>query len=110
MTLCEMDVRPGGAFRWGWKVPSGLMAMSGRFLELKPPGLIVHTELFDEDWTDGETKVTTRLLEEGAGTRMDMEVLYRTPKGRDMVLATRMAQGMEEGYVKLDAFVLETAP
>jgi uncharacterized protein YndB with AHSA1/START domain len=106
MVLCEMDLRVGGGFRWGWQVaPGKVMAMSGRYLEIEPPGRIVHTELFDEDWTDGETTVTLRLVEDAAATRMEMDVLYPSSKGCRMALATPMADGMEEGYARLDGLL-----
>jgi uncharacterized protein YndB with AHSA1/START domain len=106
MTLCEQDFRVGGRLRWGWTLPKGgIMAMSGRFLEIEPPGRLVHTELFDEDWTDGETRVTTLLHDEGGATRMEMTVLYPTAKGREMALKTAMTDGMEEGYARLDTLL-----
>ncbi|MDH3262989.1 MAG: SRPBCC family protein [Paracoccaceae bacterium] len=106
MTLCEQDFRVGGHYRWGWALPrGGLMAVSGRFLEIAPPEKIVHTELFDEDWTGGETTVTTFLLDEGPATRMEMTVLYATPEARDRAAATPMAEGMEEGYARLDTLL-----
>lgn len=106
MTLCEQEFRVGGTLRWGWQVaPGRVMAMSGRFLEIEPPGRLVHTELFDEDWTDGETRVTTLLHDEGGATRMEMTVLYRSAKGREMALKTAMSDGMEEGYARLDSLL-----
>jgi uncharacterized protein YndB with AHSA1/START domain len=81
------------------------MAVSGRFLEIEPPGRLVHTELFDDDWTDGETRVTTLLHDEGGATRMEMTVLYPSVKGREMALQTAMADGMEEGYGRLDTLL-----
>lgn len=35
------------------------MGMTGTFCEIERPARIVHTEVFDEDWTGGETRVTT---------------------------------------------------
>lgn len=110
MVVCQMDLRPGGRLRWGWQVaPDRVMALSGRFLEIGPPVRLVHTELFDEDWTGGETTVTTRLIEKGTTTLMDMEVLYLSARGREMALATPMAEGMEEGYARLDTLVPQWA-
>lgn len=106
MTVCEQDFRTGGRYRWGWTMPGGaLMAVSGRFLEIEPPERIAHTELFDEDWTGGETTVTTLLIDEGATTRMEMTVLHSLPEARDRAAATPMAEGMEEGYARLDTLL-----
>jgi uncharacterized protein YndB with AHSA1/START domain len=106
MVLCEQDFRVGGTFRWGWRMPpDGIMALSGRFLEIEAPGKLVHTELFDEDWTGGETTVTSLFTETDGTTRMEMTVLYSSGNARDKALATPMAEGMEEGYEKLDALL-----
>ncbi len=110
MALCEMDVREGGKLRWGWHMPpDSTMWLSGRYLKVEAPGLLVHTELFDQDWTDGETIVTQRLIDKGEATLMDMDILYPSAKGRQTALATPMADGMEQGYVKLDTLLPEWA-
>ena len=36
------------------------MGMGGTFVTIEPPDRIVHRELFDEDWTGGETTVTVK--------------------------------------------------
>src|SRR6188474_1614673 len=67
MPVCEIDLKVGGKFRYEWRNQDGRgMGMGGIFRELAPPDRIVHTELFDEDWTGGERKVTT-LFTEKAG-------------------------------------------
>src|SRR5688572_32262001 len=58
LAVCDMDVRPGGAIRWVWRDPDGKeMGLRGVYREVVPPERLVHTELFDEDWTGGETLV-----------------------------------------------------
>ena len=39
MPICEMDVRPGGKWRWGWQKGDGgeTMEMTGEFREVVPP-------------------------------------------------------------------------
>ena len=104
MVDCVMDLRVGGSFRWVWRTaPDRLMGVSGRFLTVEAPTRLIHTELFDEDWTGGETTVTQTLTETTPGrTLLTMVVHYSTPEARDAAAATPMAEGMEEGYVKLD--------
>lgn len=104
MTACDMDLRPGGHFRWVWTRQDGNpMGVSGRFLTVDAPHLLVHTEVFDEDWTDGESTVTQTLTEIAPHiTRLTMVVRYATTKGRDAALGSAMAEGMEEAYAKLD--------
>jgi uncharacterized protein YndB with AHSA1/START domain len=104
MVECAMDLRVGGTYRWAWRTaPDRLMAVSGRFLIIEAPTRLIHTELFDEDWTGGETTVTQSLTETAPGqTLLTMVVHYSTPAARAAAAATPMAEGMEEGYVKLD--------
>jgi uncharacterized protein YndB with AHSA1/START domain len=78
------------------------MGLSGIFREISPPERIVHTELFDEDWTGGETVVTTVLTEQGGKTAMTMTVLYSSREARDGALATPMEQGMAQSYDRLE--------
>jgi uncharacterized protein YndB with AHSA1/START domain len=103
---CELDVRIGGALRYEWHGPDGeVMGLSGVYREVAPPERMVHTEIFDEDWTGGETLVTTTFTEEDGTTTVVMTVLYASQEARDGALATAMAEGMEMGYVRLDALL-----
>lgn len=106
MTVCEVDLRPGGRFRYVWTKPSGKeIGMGGTFVEITPPARIVHLEVFDEDWTGGETRVTTELVEQGGVTHMSLTVLYASRAARDGALQSGMTSGMETSYARLDAML-----
>ena len=75
--------------------------MGGVFHEVVPPERIVHTEKFDDDWTGGETRVTTLFAEEAGKTTITITVLYASQKARDGALSTRMAEGVSMGYDRL---------
>jgi len=50
MSVCEMDLRAGGAYRWVWRKDDGtLMGMGGVHREVVPPERIVNTQLFEKD-------------------------------------------------------------
>ena len=99
LAVCEVDLRVGGAFRYVWRKTSGReMGMGGVFREIVPPSRIVHTELFDEDWTGGETVVTTTLSEDNATTTLTVTMLFASQAARDAALQTGFASGMEAGY------------
>jgi uncharacterized protein YndB with AHSA1/START domain len=101
---CDIDLRVGGRYRYLWRHRDGReMAMGGVFRELVAPARIVHTELFDEDWTGGETTVTTTFTERAGKTTLHMIIHYASAAARDAALATPMADGMEAGYQRLDA-------
>jgi len=99
LAVCDVDLRVGGAFRYVWRKANGReMGMGGIFREIVPPARIVHAEQFDEDWTGGETVVTTTLAEHAATTTLTVTVLYVSKAARDAALQTNFAGGMEAGY------------
>ena len=103
MPVCEIDLKVGGRFRYEWRNQDGRgMGMGGVFRELAAPGRIVHTELFDEDWTGGETKVTTTFTEKAGKTTVAMTVLYASREARDGAMGSGMTRGMEDSYARLD--------
>lgn len=103
LAVCEMDLRPGGAFRWVWRGPDGTeMGLRGVYREIVPPERLVHTEIFDEDWTGGETLLTLVLTERAGRTTVAMTVLYSSREARDGALKTGMQEGMEVGYQRLE--------
>lgn len=109
MASCEVDLRVGGTFRYVWRHERrGIdMALGGIFTELDPPHKIVHRELFDEDWTGGETIVTTTFHERNGKTDLEMVIRYSSMEARDNVLRTGMAEGMEAGYARMDDILQE---
>lgn len=106
LDVCEVDLRPGGAFRYVWTKPGGRqMGMGGTFVEVTPPSRLVHVEVFDEDWTGGETQVTTEFVERDGTTEMVLTVRYASAPARDGALASGMTSGMETSYARLDALL-----
>lgn len=105
MTTCDQDFRVGGSYRWVWRrlVDGSDMGVSGSFLEIEAPRRLVHTELFDQDWTGGKTTITQTFDEIAPQrTRMTMVIRCASPEARALVLASDMTDGMEETYAKLD--------
>lgn len=103
MTDCDIDLRPGGTFRQVMRGPGGeQMVMTGTYTEVDPPSRLVATVTFDDDWTGGETVNTTTFDEVGGVTTVTVVVEYASQASRDGALATPMAEGMGEGYRRLD--------
>ena len=103
MPICEIDLRVGGKYRYVWRGPKGeSMGMGGVHREILAPARLVSTQLFDEDWTGGETVGTLVLTEQGGKTTLTQTVLYASKEARDGALRTGMTDGMEAGYVRLD--------
>jgi uncharacterized protein YndB with AHSA1/START domain len=104
MVTCEMDVRPGGTYRWAWSGADGsIMGMGGTYEEVSPPERIVTVEAFDG--IPGETRNTLVFTEEDGRTTATLTVLYPSPEARDGALASGMTDGMTEGYERLDALL-----
>jgi uncharacterized protein YndB with AHSA1/START domain len=104
MPVCEIDLRVGGAYRYEWEHGSSgqRMGVGGTFKDIVRPARIVITQLFDEDWTGGETLVTTEFVEQKGRTTLTTTVRYASREARDAALKTGMTTGMEAGYERLD--------
>jgi uncharacterized protein YndB with AHSA1/START domain len=108
MPVCEIDLRVGGKYRYVWRNAEGQdMGMGGIYREISRPERIVSNELFDEDWTGGETVATMTLVERDGRTTLTTTVAYSSTAARDAALRSGMTEGMEMGYANLDA-LLET--
>ncbi len=102
MTVCEMDPRVGGAYRYVWEKDTGtVMGMGGVIREIVPPERLVVTERFDESWYPGEAVSTTVLVERAGRTTLTQTVLYESREARDGVLASGMETGVEHSYDRL---------
>ena len=98
--VCEIDLRPGGSWRYVLSGPDGEeMGMSGVYREITPPERIVTTESFDD--YPGESLNTLTLTEEDGKTRYTVTVLYADKETRDAVLASGMSEGAAETLERL---------
>ena len=108
MTVCEIDFRVGGKWRFVTRSPTGYeMGSSGTFTFIEAPERIDQTETYDDDWTGGETTMTLLLVEENGVTTSTLTITYSSPEGRASAVATPMAEGMEIGYSRLDTALAE---
>lgn len=111
MPVCEIDLRVGGKFRYVWRHDrdGSQFGMGGEYREIAPPDRLVHTELFDEDWTGGETLVTTVLEERNGRTSIATTVRYSSQRARDGALKTGMIQGWAQSYDRLAELLASSA-
>lgn len=108
LPVCEIELKAGGRMRYEWQHKDGAsMGMSGTFREIKRPSRIVHNETFDEDWTGGETLVTTLFTEKDGQTLVEQTILYASSAARDAVLKSPMDDGIAQGYDRLDPVLAE---
>ena len=106
LSVCEMDLREGGAYRWVWRHEKGHdMGVGGIYREVVPGVRLVATERFDEAWYPGEALVTTALAESGGRTTLNLTVRYESREARDVALKTPMEEGVALCYDRLEEIV-----
>lgn len=104
MPVCEIDLRPGGTWHYVWRRTDGSeMAMRGSYKEVVPPERLVSTESWGPQWP--ETVNTLVLAESRGRTTITLTIAYPSREARDAALQTGMKDGMEQGYVRLDALL-----
>lgn len=109
-SVCEIDLRVGGSYRYVWRNVDGReMGMGGVYREIVPAQRLVSVELFDEDWTGGETLNTVVFSEQGQQTTATTTVLYSSKAARDGALQTGMERGMAASLDRLDAYLASLA-
>jgi len=104
--VCEIDLRPGGKWRFVNRHPKGEAIFYGEYTEISPPDRIVYTEIF-APFPDSVSVVTALLTEEGGKTRLTATVKYPSREVRDMVLGTGMERGAAISYDHLDEVAVE---
>jgi len=71
MKILELDVRPGGRYRFEVTTPEGERhLLSGQYREVQPPERLVFTWSMDADPDVGETLVTVELFARGRSTEL----------------------------------------
>jgi uncharacterized protein YndB with AHSA1/START domain len=117
--ICEMDVRPGGAYRYVLRREDGAgqeMTMRGEYREVVPPQRLVTAEAWEgfaeTGWRPEDRTVTTALFVESADrkTTWSATLLYPTQAVRDAALNMQPAwSGMAEGLDRMEALLAELA-
>lgn len=102
--VCDIDLRPGGTWRFVGRGPQGEFAFRGVYREIAAPDRLVYTEIY-EPFPDAESVVTTILTDERGKTRLSITSLYPTKDVRDAVLGTGMERGAAICYDRLENLV-----
>ena len=104
MPICEIDLRPGGAWRFVWRQADGNeMEMRGEYREVVAPERLVSTESWGSGWP--ETINTMLLSEAGGKTTITSQVLYPSKQARDAALESGMQDGVTEGFDRLAEYL-----
>ena len=103
MTVCEIDLRVGGQWRYAMTADSSgdEVVFYGEYREIVPNERIVNTEVFAPFPNDGA--LTTMMLDEHDGrTTLTTLVEHQTAEARDMHINSGMEGGMNESFDKLE--------
>jgi uncharacterized protein YndB with AHSA1/START domain len=112
MTVCEIDLRVGGSWRYVMVAPGfGDVGFHGEFREIVPNERLVSTEAY-EGIPDADEHAATNILELeeiGERTRLRILVEHPTKEGRDMHIASGMEDGLQDALDLLEAVAIELA-
>ena len=105
LPVCEIDLRPGGAWRFVMRGPDGKeYRFHGVYLEITAPERIVHTEIFDEY---PESLVTVTFVERDGKTTLTSKSSYPSKEVRDFVLKTGMEKGAAMSWDLLEDLAID---
>jgi uncharacterized protein YndB with AHSA1/START domain len=101
-TEVELDLRPGGRWRYVLKTNDGAeVGFHGEYREVVPEEKIVYTEVFelpgvDLDSVDGPLNTATFTALDGDRTRLELLTETGSKDLRDMILGSGMEVGVQE--------------
>jgi uncharacterized protein YndB with AHSA1/START domain len=102
MTIAEIDLRVGGAWRYVMVTDDGFeVAFHGEYREIVPNERIVSTEVY-EDMPAGESLNTVSFTETEGRTTLTVLVQHSSKEARDAHIDSGMETGMQEGMDLLE--------
>jgi len=109
LTECQIDLRPGGAYRFVQRAPDGTIhAFRGTYREIAAPERVVFTQIY-EPWPDQEVVVSTTLTEKDGKTALSQTLLFNSREARDGMVASGMEWGQAQSFERLDELLAELA-
>ena len=104
VTVCDIDLRVGGAWRWVVTRNGMEVAFSGVFRQIDPPRRLQRTEVF-EAMPGAQSLVTLTFDEKDGQTMLTMNMLFQSKQDRDVALKSGMELGIKECFQKIDDLV-----
>ena len=105
MTLCEIDLRVGGKWRYVMVADGGLeVAFHGEYREIVPNERLVSTEVYEgiPDAEEHAALDTLTLTEVDGRTTLTVLVEHPTKEGRDAHINSGMEDGMQDAMDLLE--------
>jgi uncharacterized protein YndB with AHSA1/START domain len=108
MTVCEVDLREGGAWHFAQRATSSAeeVSFSGHYREIDRPGHLVHTERFDNIQSPYSV-IDTTYTESDGRTHLRAVITYDSPETVQAVLDSGMESGMQASYDAIDDVLAE---
>ena len=102
VTVAELDLRVGGAWRQVMVTPDGIeVGFHGEYREIVPNERLVSTEVYEG--APGEPAVNTvTLTEEGGKTTLTLLVQLPNRETRDAIIESGMEHGLQDAYDLLE--------
>jgi uncharacterized protein YndB with AHSA1/START domain len=104
VTLAEIDLRVGGAWRYVMVTENGFeVAFHGEYHELVPDERIVSTEIYEMPDGDSPPTMNTATFEETNG-RTTLTIVVQCPSKelRDTIIDSGMEGGLQEAFDRLE--------
>jgi uncharacterized protein YndB with AHSA1/START domain len=102
VTVAEIDLRVGGAWRYVMVADGGMeVGFHGEFREIVPNERIVSTEVY-EGYPDAEAVNTLTLTEEDGRTTLEILVQHANQEDRDGHINSGMEAGMQDAMDLLE--------
>jgi uncharacterized protein YndB with AHSA1/START domain len=110
-TLAEVDLRPGGKWRWVMVTDDGFeVAFHGEYLEIVPNERIVSTEFYEGAPPESEGSVNTMTLTETKGrTRVELHMQLKSKEERDAIIDSGMEAGLQDALDLLEEVAISLA-
>ena len=105
VTVCEIDLRVGGKWRYAMQTPDGSeVAFHGTFREIVPNEHVVQTEVFEmPGLTEDDATINTMdLVEHDGSTTMRVLIECTNAEQREAVVASGMEAGLQDAYDLLE--------
>jgi uncharacterized protein YndB with AHSA1/START domain len=108
VTLADVDLRVGGAWRWVMVTDTGFeVAFHGEYRELIPNERIVSTEVYEGfPEADAEAVNTLTLTEKDGRTTLAILVQHKSQEHRDAHISSGMEAGMQDAMDLLEQAVI----
>jgi uncharacterized protein YndB with AHSA1/START domain len=111
MTVCEIDLRVGGAYRFTLRSPEGReTTLQGVYREVVRPERVVFVErILMPEFTTDEYQVTSSFADIDSRTRLTTTILHNSKENRDGHLNSGIERGVTPAYDRLAEVVAAMA-